>query len=152
LARHNSTEEVAVSAEPRRVLVVANRTASTPKLLDEVRDRAKRGPCSFTLLIPEEPRKGGADWTLETALPLVARAAGTEVEGIVGEADPFEAVRTAIAEHGFDEVIVSTLPHRVSEWLRRDLPRRIERLGVPVKTITQDEEREPVPAGVPFRG
>jgi hypothetical protein len=41
----------------------------------------------------------------------------------------------------------------VSEWLRRDLPHRVERLGVPVTTISQDEEREAVPIGIaPFRG
>ena len=59
-----------MEAATRRILVVANRTASTPLLLDTVQERAAQGPCSFTLLIPNEPRKGGADWTLETATPL----------------------------------------------------------------------------------
>jgi hypothetical protein len=104
-------------------------------------------------LIPNEPRKGGADWTLDTALPLLQRAARAPVEGIVGEEDPFEAVQAALRERPFDEVIISTLPRRVSEWLRRDLPHRVERLGVPVTTITQAEEREPPPIGIaPSRG
>jgi hypothetical protein len=133
-----------MEAATRRILVVANRTASTPLLLQAVRHRAQAGPCTFALLIPHEPRKGGADWTLETAIPLLEREAGGSVEGIVGEADPFEAVRSALeTPPGFDEVIISTLPKRVSEWLRRDLPRRVEKLGVPVTTITQQEEREP---------
>ena len=129
----------------RRILVVANRTASTPTLLEAVRDRAHEGPCTFALLIPRERQKGHADWTLETALPLLERAAGTPVEGIVGEADPFEAVRAALGEPGFDEVMISTLPARVSEWLRHDLPHRVQRLGVPVTTITQAETHEPAP-------
>lgn len=133
----------------RKVLVVANRTAATPLLLEAVKARAASGPCEFALLIPAEPRKGGADWTLETALPLVQRAAGGQVHGIVGSEDPFQAVQDAMLDHHFDEVIVSTLPRRVSEWLRRDLPHRIERLGVPVATITQQEETvAPVLPGV----
>ena len=59
---------------------------------------------------------------------------GGSVERIVGQEDPLEAVTSALQEPGFDEVIVSTLPKRVSEWLRRDLPHRIEKLGVPVTT------------------
>ena len=34
------------------LLIVANRTAATPRLLERVRDRAQRGPCLFTLLVP----------------------------------------------------------------------------------------------------
>jgi hypothetical protein len=131
-----------MEAASRRILVVANRTASTPLLLEAVRKRAQEGSCTFALLIPNEPRKGATDWTLETAIPTLERAAGGPVEGIVGEEDPFEAVKSALEDPGFDEVIISTLPKRVSEWLRRDLPHRVERLGVPVTTITQQEERE----------
>jgi hypothetical protein len=133
----------------RRILVVANRTASTPLLIETVRERAGESPCTFALLIPSEPRKGGADWTLETARPLLERAAGGPVEGIVGAEDPFEAVQTALRDVGFDEVIISTLPKRVSEWLRRDLPHRVEKLGVRVTTITQAEEREKAPITAP---
>jgi hypothetical protein len=138
-----------MEAATRRILVVANRTANTPTLLEAVHERANEGPCTFTLLIPNEPRKGGADWTLDTARPLIERAAGAPVHGMVGEADPFEAIQSALNDPGFDEVMISTLPSRVSEWLRRDLPHRVEKLGVPVTTITQQEERERVPAVPP---
>ena len=37
---------------PVRVLVVAHKTAATEPLLDAVRERARRGPCVFTLLVP----------------------------------------------------------------------------------------------------
>lgn len=134
-----------MEAASRRILIVANRTAATPLLMDAVRKRAAEGPSTFALLIPNEPRKGGADWTLDTAIPLLERAAGGSVERIVGQEEPFEAVRSALQDPGFDEVIVSTLPKRVSEWLRRDLPHRIEKLGVPVTTVSQTEERPEVP-------
>jgi hypothetical protein len=125
-----------------RVLIVAHKTAATPKLLDAVRKRATRGPCRFTLLVPRpywDPDTEEAAVVLELAIPLLDEAAGTHVEGRVGDSDPFEAVRATLETEQFDEVIVSTLPQRVSHWLRRDLPHRIEQLGLPVTVVTASQ-------------
>jgi hypothetical protein len=119
-----------------RVLVVANRTAATHRLLETVRARRAQGPCAFALLIPDVTDRGRADWTLENALPLLRRAAGGDVEGLLGGEDPFASVQAAVAEGRFDEIIVSTLSSRTSKWLRRDLVRRVESLGLPVTAIT----------------
>jgi hypothetical protein len=123
------------SAAPTRVRVVAHRTAATPRLLDEVQARARRSPCSFTLLVPRpywDPETEEAATTLELALPLLDEAADGHVEGTIGDSDPFVAVEQTIERGGFDEIIISTLPARVSHWLRRDLPHRVEALGLPV--------------------
>jgi hypothetical protein len=118
-----------------RVLIVANRTASTPRLIEAVRRRAEASPCEFALLIPDVTDRKAADWTLETAQQLLRPAARGKVEGLVGGADPFEYVTEAVHEGDFDEIFISTLPRRVSKWLRRDLIGRVEGLGLPVTAI-----------------
>jgi hypothetical protein len=131
------------------VLVVAHRTAATPKLLEAVRARAERGPSRFTLLVPRpywDPDTEESALVLDLALPLLDEAAGSHVEGMIGDTDPFVAVQHALKERLFDEVIVSTLPERVSHWLRRDLPSRVMALGVPVTVVTAEGGRRH-PAG-----
>jgi hypothetical protein len=127
------------SSPPRSILIVAHRTAATPPLLEEVRRRASEGPCRFTLLVPRplwDPDTEESAITLELAIPLLEDAAGGRVEGIVGDSDPFHAVSAALAQASYDEVIISTLPARVSHWLHIDLPARVQRLGVPVTVVT----------------
>jgi hypothetical protein len=133
---------------PARVLVVANKTAATPALLAAVRERAQRSPATFTLLIPntahglhklvdpEDQEQNEAEGTLELALPLMEEAAGGRVEGMVGDPEPLAAIQDAINLHGFDEIIISTLPTRVSRWLKLDLPSKAAGLGLPVTTVT----------------
>jgi hypothetical protein len=128
-----------VSSGSTRVLIVAYRTAATPLLLAEVRERARRSACAFTLVVPRpywDPDTDEAAATLELAIPLLEEAAGGHVEGIIGDTDPFIAVRDSVERLGFDEIIVSTLPARVSHWLRRDLPSRVEQLGLPLTVVT----------------
>ena len=126
-------------AQPARILVVAHRTAATPPLFAAVRDRAMQGPCTFILLVPDssaDTDSEDARETLELAVPLLEDAAGGRVEGVIGEADAFAAVRTAHEHEPFDEVIISTLPANVSRWLRLDVPARIRRLGPAVTVVT----------------
>lgn len=133
---------------PRRTLIVANRTATTPLLLEEVERRAAERPTAFALLIPDVSSRKAADWTLEVAVEAIRRAArgphGTrtaQVDGLVGGPDAFASIERALAEGSYEDVIISTLPKRRSQWLRRDLPRRVERLGIPVTVISQPDDK-----------
>jgi hypothetical protein len=144
-------------SQPVRVLVVANRTAATPALIDAVRERSRHGPCAFTLLVPqltaeemygdEEARK-----TLELAIPLLEEATDGPVAGIVGPSDAMLAVERALVHEQFDEVIISTLPERVSQWLHRDMPARVERLGIPVTVVRAKTARRPIHSPVSYYG
>jgi hypothetical protein len=147
------------SSSSPRVLVVANRTAATAALIEAVRERAARGPCTFALLVPapahglhkvvdpeDSDAESEAQQTLELAIPLLEEAAGGRVEGLIGDHDPLNAVHDAINLNGpFDEAILSTLPKTVSRWLRLDLPHKVAGMGLPVTTITA-RGREEIPA------
>jgi hypothetical protein len=140
------------ASKPVRVLVVAHRTAATQPLLDAVRERAQRGPATFALLVPnaahglhkvvdaEDQGAGDAQQVLDEALPRLSDAAGSEVEGIVGDPDPSAAVQDALNLRGFDEIIISTLSPKVSRWLKLDLPSKISGMGLPVTTVTPQDE------------
>ena len=137
------------SSEPARVLIVANQTAATPALIEAVRRRAAAGPCAFTLLVPQAVhglhKLTGVDNTqaytsqsqavLELALPLLEDAAAGQVLGVTGDADPLTAIQDAVNLRGFDEIILSTLPARVSRWLKLDLPSKVKGLGLPVTHV-----------------
>ena len=58
---------------------------------------------------------------------------------MIGDSDPVEAVRQVMETTQVDEVIVSTLPQRVSRWLHRDVPSRVQALGVPVTVVTAEQ-------------
>ena len=139
------------SSSTPRILVVAHKTAATPALIAAVRERAATGPAMFTLLVPnathglhkvidaEDVDTTESDHVLELALPLLEEAAGSHVEGIVGDANPLDAIQDAVNLNGYDEIIISTLPKTVSRWLKLDLPSKLTGLGLPVTTVTAQD-------------
>src|SRR3954451_21785411 len=113
------------------VLVLANETIGGEKLLDAVRERAQRGDdVQFFVVVPQSrPRFGNViydDAVRDCAQVRVALALefmsneGIDGAGEVGDQDPLNAAKDAIAEHRIDEIILSTLPAESSGWLRRD--------------------------------
>ena len=136
----------------RSVLVVANVTATSPELLDELIARSRREPASFTLIVPATPFGGGrevAGETLAAALDQL-RQAGLDAHGEVGAPDPVVAVTDAWDPKRYDEIIVSTLPIRVSKWLHTGLPERIAKLtGATISHVVAQPPRPEVATGPP---
>lgn len=142
----------------KHILVVANQTIGGAKLLDCVKDRAKEPDTSFTLVVPmTRPRSGyviyddavrdSAQVRLDLTLSYL-RGEDVVANGELGDEDPYTATLDAIDEYHPDEVIISTLPHASSGWLRRDLIERIQdSTGVQVTHIISDVDAD----GLPFQ-
>jgi hypothetical protein len=134
-----------------RVLVVANRTAESPELLNALRERQARGPSEFTLLVPSTPH--GLAWAAdpdaghdaaehhrEAFVDELRREGLNVADARVGDPDPLAAIQDECNFHDYDEVIVSTLPLKLSKWLRVDLPRKARAAtGLPVTHVIGSE-------------
>jgi len=131
--------------------VVANRTAESPELLDALRARTAQGPCEFTLLVPSTPH--GIAWAAdmhsagdEAEAHRIAFVDELREEGLnvaaakIGDPDPLAAIQDECNFNEYDELIVSTLPLKISKWLRLDLPRKARAAtGLPVKHVVGSE-------------
>jgi hypothetical protein len=139
------------------ILVLANETIGGAKLLDAIRERHAQGDARFHVVVPQiRPRHGNviydeavrdsAQVRVDLALSFMHNE-GIEGRGEVGDSDPLNAAKDAVAEHGIDEIIVSTLPAQSSGWMKRDLIQALEsETGLPVKHVVVDLARE----GLPF--
>jgi hypothetical protein len=113
------------------VVVLANRTAASPELIDALVHRAERGPIVATLVMPAAgagtAARTAARERLDAAL-AAWRAAGVErCDGVVCDPSPFEAFTEVWDPLRHDEVIVCTLPGESSRWIRSDLPHSVAR-------------------------
>lgn len=136
----------------RRYLVLAHQTLDSPALLDAIQERMARGPSTFHLVVPERHgRDGNFTWNegevrlraarkLDEARLRLTRL-GVPVTGEVGHTNPVQSANNALMRHPpdhYDEILVSTLPARVSRWLGMDVPARIASgTKVPVTTVTE---------------
>ncbi len=143
----------------RRCLIVANQTLTTDTLIRAVEERISAEPHEFQLVAPATPARDEVDGpaayarlgpsATDRAYALARqrldravehlRALGATVDGEVGDPDPVEAVRLTLGHFAADEIVISTLPHGLSQWLRRDLPARLRRTsGLPVTHLVAD--------------
>ena len=124
---------------PANVLVVANETVVGERLLEWIRERARRSPASFLIVSPQsDPSVSAhpqAERRLRRALTIL-RGEGLDAHGQVAHPDPYSAAMHAVRDERVDEILVSTFPEQGSNWLRRDLIGRLRKdAGVPVEHI-----------------
>ncbi len=125
----------------RRYLVVAHQTLGSPELLEAMKARAsEEEDTTFHLVVPIYHGEPGLTWTeghdratarcrLDEAQQLMG-AEGLSVAGEVGNDSPVASVDEVLRRDGSETyagIIVSTLPHTVSKWLKADVPSRIRR-------------------------
>jgi hypothetical protein len=137
------------SSEPARVLVVTDRTAATPALLDAIRDRAQRGPAQFRVLVPNpapaewhpwhperRDKVAEAERVLMRALVDIQDAADDAVRGRISlRHDAMAAIEEMLHDEPFDEIMLSVAPHTIERWLHIDLAHRVAHLGLPVTLV-----------------
>ena len=143
-----------------KVLIVANQTIGSAELTRAVKERAASG-AQFHLLVPVPPTppsaisvglaavesaatafmvlpdlRALAEERLESGLEWLHELDATAT-GEVGVIDTVAAVVAVVERDEIDEILVSTLPSRISKWLRQDLPHKIEKnVTVPVTVVT----------------
>jgi hypothetical protein len=140
------------------ILVMANETIAGKALLDAIRARHAQGDAHFHVIVPQiRPRHGNviydevvrdsAQVRVDLALAFM-REEGMTGDGDVGDGDPVNAAKDAIAEYGIDEIIVSTLPSTSSGWVKQDVIDALrDQTGLPVTHVVVDLATE----GLPFK-
>ena len=123
-----------------RYLVVANVTAESPVLREKARRFMDEDPeAEFVVLVPAHPISARLHWLagidsdpIRVAGRRGRRARlrlaeiGARVAAVrVGTYDAAEAIEQELRYGSYQGVIVSTLPHRISHWLHRDLPAQV---------------------------
>jgi hypothetical protein len=133
----------------RHCLVVANQTLGGKELAERLQELMEDGPCGFHIVVPITQTQGSDHAIDGPWAPLAVRDGyevgrrlaegrlmreltrlrneGAEADGDVVEPSPVDHIRELATRVTFDDVIVSTLPRRISRWLHLDLPHRIER-------------------------
>ncbi|MCA1842630.1 MAG: chloride channel protein, partial [Actinobacteria bacterium] len=114
---------------PRRVLVVGNQTLGDTGIVEALQSQMIAGRVHVHVVAPVGPndQDGVAD-RLATQLQAI-RALGATADGEILGARPVAAVRQALRQDPYDQIILATLPPGLSAWLRIDAGARIERLS-----------------------
>ena len=121
---------------PSTILVLANETADTDELF-EVIERSAGAASNVLVVAPalnsrlrhwtsdEDDARGRAKERLQNCVGRL-QAAGLDAVGMIGDADPLQALRDALAWFPAELLVVATHPPGRSNWLATNL---VERAG-----------------------
>jgi GABA permease len=161
IARRPVPEELVPTVQPRRVLVLANETANSVELLDELRRIGADRAANYYVVVPASPIETGVaathgpldvmeatreaakarlDYTLSTL-----RSDDLEADGALGDYRPLRALANAVNSFHPDQIVIATLPLEASVWHRFDVVdrARAEHPDLPVTHVVAT----PVAAG-----
>ena len=146
--QHGWLRPIVNRRRPRRVLLVGNKTLGHPGIAEALQPQVvPGGRLHVHVVAPIGPLdEDGAAARLEAQLAAL-RAMGCTADGEVLGARPVAAVRQALRQGPYDEIILTTLPPGLSAWLRIDAGARIERLSrIPVTHVIAGENGAAEPA------
>lgn len=148
----------AASSSRPRVLVVANRTLQGEELAASLRRRAT-GASELRIVAPILVSRArylasDVDKEIEEAHERLAaalvwtRSEGIQASGKVGDPNvALGAIEDELRVFAADEVLISTYPPGMSNWLETGIVRRLqEELDIPVTHVIVDPDRAPVAA------
>jgi nucleotide-binding universal stress UspA family protein len=134
-----------------RILVIANETVESTVLHEAIR-ASVAGAASTRLLVvtpalnsrlrhwlsDEDGARAAAAQRLRRCVDRL-EAAGVEVDGWVGDADPLQAIADALRLFDADRIVIATHPEGRSNWLARRLPERARRrFALPIVHVVVD--------------
>jgi GABA permease len=134
LSRRPIVEGAIPTAKPHRVLVLANETADSVELLDELRRLGADSATSYYVVVPASPVETGAAAThgpldvaeatqqaaearLQYTLSAL-RSENLEADGALGDYRPLRALADGVETFGPDQIVIATLPPEYSVWHR----------------------------------
>ena len=136
-----------------RILVVANETASSAVLVQSLAGLVGSSDVEVLTVAPALSSRlaywtSGDDAALRAAEHRLARSielltsAGIRAEGLVGDANPLQAITDALALFPADHIVIATHPENRSNWLARNIVTRArEQFVQPILHIVVDAER-----------
>ena len=137
IARRPHVEGAAPTAKPHRVLVLANETANSRELLDELRRIGADTAAKYFVVVPASPIETGVaathgpldlaeatqqaaeqrlDYTLTTL-----HSDNLDADGTLGDYRPLRALADAVQTFHPDQIVIATLPPEYSVWQRFDV-------------------------------